>query len=368
LTTKAPKTGLAVHELVETLGGMEKSFLEGPRAVTDEQSLLEGYRWIFSILRVALEAYVWADPAKPMFVPIVGSHQKWGGDNADAFYCFAPIDPERTYRVTCKRGDAVYLSLTVYGGPRDGRYSSRIVGTINDRTMKAGPGGVFEIMLSKKEHAGNWLRLEDDAVCAITRDYLAEPVSQTKARWRIECLDPAEPPRRTDADEAARFRAATTFIREQLGFQPLPYDEAKWNTIAEPFPVPQVTYGWAAGDASYAMGSFRLGQGQALVIRGRSPECAFWNMSLWNPFLHTYDYRYERVTINGAQVKYENDGSWTIVVAGADPGHPNWVSTAGHDYGSIWFRWFLPHETPQPLEARVVALDEVASIAGPLRR
>jgi hypothetical protein len=102
-------------ELLETLGGIDTLFHEGPRAISDEQSMLEGYRWIFSILRVALEAYVWADAAKPMFVPIVGPHQKWGGDNADAFYCFAPIDPDRTYRVRGKRGDAVYLSLTVYG-------------------------------------------------------------------------------------------------------------------------------------------------------------------------------------------------------------------------------------------------------------
>ena len=65
-------------------------------------------------------------------------------------------------------------------------------------------------------------------------------------------------------------------------------------------------------------------------------------MCLWNPFLHTYNYDYERVTINGSQVQYEEDGSWLIVVAASDPGHRNWVSTAGHRRGRIWFRWFLP--------------------------
>ena len=38
---------------------------------------------------------------------------------------------------------------------------------------------------------------------------------------------------------------------------------------------------------------------EALVIEGRSPPCAFWNVCLWNQFLHTYDYAYERVTLNG---------------------------------------------------------------------
>jgi hypothetical protein len=302
---------------------------------------------------------VWADPARPRFADIVGPHLKWGGDNADAWYLFTPLYPERTYRVRVRKGDAAYLSLTVYGGPRDGRYSARIIGTLNDRTMKLASDGCFELVLSKREHAGNWLRLDDDAFCAITRDYLVHPSKQRKAEWSIECLDAAPPPRIDDAAEAARFRAAATFLREQLGFQPLAYDESRWNFIAEPYPVPQVTYGWAAGDAAYAMGSFKLASDEALIIRGRSPECAFWNMCLWNPYLHTYNYDHERVTINGGQAVYEHDGSWTIVIAESDPGHPNWVSTAGHGYGTIWFRWFLPSETPRPLTTEVVALANV---------
>jgi hypothetical protein len=107
------------------------------------------------------------------------------------------------------------------------------------------------------------------------------------------------------------------------------------------------------------MGSFVLDDGQALVLRGRSPDCAFWNVCLWNPFLHTYNYDYERVTINGEQVRYEEDGSWTIVIASTDPGHPNWISTAGHTKGRIWIRWFLPDATPPRPQAEVVRVEDV---------
>ena len=75
------------------------------------------------------------------------------------------------------------------------------------------------------------------------------------------------------------------------------------NAIDPPYPVPTTTFGWAAGDAAYAMGAFELDDDEALVIRGRSPDCVFWNMCLWNRLLHTYNYDYERVTINGAQVR-----------------------------------------------------------------
>ena len=67
------------------------------------------------------------------------------------------------------------------------------------------------------------------------------------------------------------------------------------NKVDEPYPVQQVTFGWAAGDAAYAMGSYDLDDDEALVLRGRSPECAFWNLCLWNQFMHTYNYDYERV-------------------------------------------------------------------------
>jgi hypothetical protein len=348
------ETGKVFNELIDELRALQERIVAGPNTPLDEQGLLEGYKWIFSILAVGLDAYVWADPGRPRFVDIVGPYRKWGGDNADAFYQYAPIDPARTYRVRGHKGDAVYFSLTVYGGPDDGRYSDRIVGTVNDRTLQVDAGGGFELVLSPDPQEGTWLKLEPDAVCAITRDYVVEPAHARRVEWQIEAVDAPATRREDDADLARRFRAALTWIREQAQLVPLGLGEP--NTVAEPYGVPTVTYGWAAADAAYAMGSFDLGPDDALIIKGRSPECAFWNLCLWNQFLHTYNYDYERVTINGGQVRYEEDGSWTIVVAGRDPGHPNWISTAGHPRGLLWFRWFHPAATPERPTTEVVKL------------
>lgn len=340
------ETSTAFRELMEEVAGLEARF-EG----LDTPSTLEGYRWIFSILQVGLDAFMWADTDRPRFVDIVGPYRKWGGDNPDAYYMYAPIDPTRTYRVRARRGDAVYLSLTVYGGPNDGRYSERIVGTINDRDVDIAPDGNFEIVLSPDPHEGAWLKLEPDAVCAITRDYVVHPERDRRTDWTITSDDPPPTKRDDDADLARRLRAARTWVKEQAQIVPLAFGEP--NTVDPPYPVPQQTFGWAAGDAAYAMGRYELGPDEALVLRGTSPECRFWNMVLWNPFLHTYDYAYERVAINGGQVAYEEDGSWTILIAAEDPGHPNWVSTAGHTKGFIWFRWFLPSRTPDAITCEV---------------
>ncbi|GAA3211070.1 DUF1214 domain-containing protein [Actinocorallia longicatena] len=348
------RTAEVFRELVAEVLAVQQRLLDDPGL--DERSRVEGHRWILSMLRTGVETQVWADPHHPRFVDIVGPSNKWGGDNSDAFYQYAPIDPARTYRVRGRRGDTVYLSLTVYGGPSDGRYSERIVGTVNDRGLSFAPDGSFELVIGPGDDAD--LRLAPDAVCALTRDYLADPATGRRAEWTIECLDsPGGPRPDDDASSAARFGAALNWLREQSRLL-LPLEDD--NRIDDPYPVPQQTFGWAAGDAAYAMGCFALGPGQALVITGRSPESAFWNLCLWNPFLHTYDYDRERVTINGEQIVPEDDGSWTIVIAATDPGHPNWVSTAGHDRGRIWMRWFLPAETPGRPEVRVVPLAEAA--------
>ena len=210
MTDRAYETTTAFHELIDLIREADQQFLTGPRAVADEVSVVEGYRWLTEVLSVALDCYLWADTARPTIVPIVGPTRKFGGDNADAFYDFAPLDPRRTYRLRGTRGDAVYLSITVYGGPTDGRWSNRIVGTLNDRHMAFAPDGSFEVLLGAEERPGNFLRLDPDTVCLVTRDYVVDPTRARKATWHIEALDPVPPPRLTDADVAARLRAATS--------------------------------------------------------------------------------------------------------------------------------------------------------------
>ena len=316
---------------------------------------------------MATDTQVWADTARPRFIEIVGPYKKWGGDNADAFYCFAPVDPARTYRVRVRRGDAVYLSLTVYGGPDDGRYSERIVGSLNDRQAPPDPDGVIDMVLSPDDPGDGtpWIRLDPDAVAVITRDYLADPVHDVRAVWEISADDPPTTYREDDAELARRFRAALTWVRDQAAMVPLAMGEP--NQVDPPYPVPTTTFGWAAGDAAYAMGSYLLDDDQALVLRGRSPDCAFWNLCLWNPFLHTYNYDYERVTINGAQVRYEADGSWEIVDRPhAIPGIRTGSRRPGTTRAGSGSAGSCPSARPTAIDAEVVSRP-VPAMSAPVR-
>jgi hypothetical protein len=341
----------AFDELLNEVRAIERKLLDAEPPLA-EADLLDGYRLAFSLLRVAVDAYVWNDKDHPHLSDVIGPFLKWGGDNSDAFYQLSPIDPNRTYRVKGNRGDSVYLSMTIYGGPDDGRYSDRIVDTINDRSLEFDADGNFEFTISPTPQPEAWLKLEPDAVFALTRDYVTARDTAMRAGWTIEAVDAPQRRQEDRADMTRRLRAARTWLHEQLAMLPVKVEPP--NEIQEPYPVPTQTYGWAAGDAAYAMGAFELEPDQALVVEGTSPECVFWNLCLWNPFLHTYDFTRERVSINGAEVTYEPDGSWRIVISDQDPGHPNWVSTAGRPKGLIWLRWFLPEQTPARPNCRVV--------------
>ena len=348
----------AWHELLDLLRDADQTFIEGDRATGDETTAAEGYRYLTDALHAATEIYVRSDAARPSFVPIVGPSFKWGGDNSDSFYNFAPVSPAFEYLVRGRRGDAVYISICVYGGPDDGRWSTRIVSNLNDRELTFEPDGSFEIVVSTKQPAGgrNWLPLADDANAMITRDYHVDPRHGAPTIYSIETIPPQPPPAPLrDSEIAGRLRSVTNFLREVFAITPIP-DPAAPNTIADVWPVPAQTYGWAAKDAHYAMGVFDLDDDEQLVVEGRSPECAYWGVMLWNPFMQTFDYRYERIGINKQQAVYEPDGSWRLVIAARDPGQPNWLSTAGHRHGILFFRWFLAEEMPVTPVAHVEKL------------
>jgi hypothetical protein len=53
-----------------------------------------------------------------------------------------------------------------------------------------------------------------------------------------------------------------------------------------------------------------------------------------------------------------DDGSFQLMVAHEDPGHPNWIDTAGHHHGTMALRWVRTDAHPEP-QCRVVKLSEL---------
>jgi hypothetical protein len=133
------------------------------------------------------------------------------------------------------------------------------------------------------------------------------------------------------------------------------------NTVGEPWSFRNAGVDAAgAVDIFYSMGRWDLGPDDALVMRGSIPPSRFTNVMLWNRHMQTLEYVHRRSSLNSAQIAYEPDGSYTVVVAHRDPGVPNWLDTGGHRVGTIFWRYLLPETDPTIAACEVVPVDSLS--------
>jgi hypothetical protein len=78
---------------------------------------------------------------------------------------------------------------------------------------------------------------------------------------------------------------------------------------------------------------------------------------LHNRWLESLDYRYHRISLNDSSAVRESDSSLRVVVAQRDPGHPNWLDTAGHRHGTLGVRWVGADVKDVVPKARRVKID-----------
>ena len=116
---------------------------------------------------------------------------------------------------------------------------------------------------------------------------------------------------------------------------------------------------FAAPDNAYASAPYVLRPDQALVMEGRFPPCRFASVMLWNRFLQSYDYSSRQISRNRAQTKLQPDGRYRIVIAGRDPGVPNWIDTEGRPSGLVYWRFLLPEGKIETPTAQVVPLSQL---------
>ena len=366
----------AFSALMELLQEVDNRYLGPDWGLGTDEDVAGGFRAVMHILQGGLFGHFEEDTNHPSFLRIVSPSRKFTGDNADAVYYEAAINPELAYRIRGNTGGAVYTSLTLEASSQQSGFSTHTAGVINDESFEVADDGSFEVILGGPPRERNWLTMAPDADRITTRHYFenesyaaCDPTIQVQLQIEpLEQRPPSPPP--SDASVAAGIQRVSNFLRSRTLDMPPPGEReqpAFVSVVPNQFPPPikPGNFALAAADAAYSMAPYVLGPDQALILRGRWPECRCANVSLWNRHMQTYDFTTRPVSLNRKQTQLDADGGFQLVLAHRDPGVANWLDTEGRPFGMVFWRFMLPTGEIQLIEAEAVAFDEIAESLHP---
>ena len=336
------------------------------RAETPKDALnqAEGLRYLSRLVRLGLEMYVESgDMQFPVFMTPSHETAKIGADNPDNYYQVARIDGRLEYRVSGTRGTVAFLNFSTKRGGYDSNGKLELSGFIDATMMAFEPDGRFELILSRERRPGNWLKLDADTSQLLVRQTFLDRGSEKLAQLKIDRIDQAaKPPRLDPVKLENNLMKAGGFV---VGTARLfaNWAQSYLSHVNQLPPADQEVCQQAGGDPNvfYYHSYWRLAPDEVLVIEfPRVADCDYWNFQVDNHWMESLDYRYFRICINNHSARLDPDGRLTLIVSHIDPGHPNWLETAGHEQGTMCFRWINSREQIHPATRVVKASDVVA--------
>lgn len=335
------------------------ALVRDPRAPTDLLDRAEGYRFLMRLVRYGFESFLeYSDPLHPQLHR--GSHEtiKIIHENPDNLYLGARVDGRYAYRVFGTLGTARWMSFNIHAGAfgAGGRGTAH---ALDARELTLGPDRRFELFLGGAQREPNWLPLPPDAGSLIVRQTFADRASERPSQLAIERLDIGERSQPLAAEKVGVALSATPALMRALVEMALSWSgdlAIEKNRFAEVMPAAAAIF--RDPEIQFHVAYFELAPDEALVVEARPPACDYWMFTLSNHWLETLDYTRHRIHLNHHSAVLEPDGMVKVIVAARDPGHPNWLDTAGHARGTIGVRWVgkgVPEVVPSPRVVRLPA-------------
>jgi hypothetical protein len=317
---------------------------EGP---ANAQNRAAGFEYLARYIPKALDLnFNHRDTDHPQLFWFETPTSKSFGDNPDCTYLAGWLDGGRTYRLVGNRGTVKWVSILVRGGK-----------AINNRDLLTNWDGSFEVILSAKEHPGNWIPLEPGPHRIQIRQFFGSWHEEEPMRVRIECLDvDTPPPPPTPTDVADRLHETISWLREDTEWWSrfVSYFRQFPNQFVRRLPDFYTTDAFmGALGRTLLFCHWDVEHDEALMVTVRPPQCAYWNFELGNEWMNSVDYRYRLSSLNSVQAEMNPDGTLVLVLSHQDPGIANWLDLAGYTSGQMNQRWVEADGSPLP-EARLV--------------
>lgn len=319
--------------------------------------------WVEHVADQAVAWLAWevlhADPTRPFFHRQNDLVTQWGGPNADNVYRHARVEPGRRYRIRGRMHSCQEFLLAV----RAGFMHQSVWGTLEQFTATENgiiAGDDFEILLGGD--GKGTIPIPDGAVMVSVREYYFDWIAAEPATFTIECLDP-DPPAGS-SPLALRLDSAMSEIEDSLQFWDDYLDTHRSKRRDNSFAVDPVTVSKGLSNARYEFCFWDLKDDEALLVEADVPTARYWGIQLYR--MHTFELvdPWDHISSrNQTQTVRSPDGKLRWVLAHEDPGHANWLDTAGRRSGLCTLRWFWPTSdaTPEP-KTRLLKLDEVEDV------
>jgi hypothetical protein len=361
--TRKVVDGTAWREFCDLLADAGESILAEGNP-DDPLDRAEGFRMLTRLLRGSLETYL--EHKRPDFPQLICTcHEtiKIVGENPDNHYLGASLDGKYDYRIWGTRGDAKWISFNLFSGGGFGGGGPGTGATLHEEQMQIEPDGSFEVVISQREHPGNWLRAEADTGSLAIRQTFLDKRRQEHADLHIERIGadgvpaPLSPHELHDALViVGHYVKIVAGIGAQWAVR-----QAQWPNVFTDEAEDDFTDKFKDPQIKWHQAYFDIAEDEALVVEVMPPECEYWMIALHNHWMETLDYVNHQSTLNCHSAQLEADGSVRFVVAHRDPGVGNWLDTAGHRRGTVGVRWVGPDVIDVLPSTRVVKIESLTS-------
>jgi hypothetical protein len=339
----------------------------------------EGYRWVTRLASLAQDWFVEkADALHPVLFVAQHEYRKLMVDNPDVCYRFSVLDDTRTYRLTGTRGDAAYVGLT-FGTPIGKGAVGGRTGTLTQVHLdqfERGPDGEVDLLISPEQPDdlgdASWIPLVAGTGQLAVRETFFDRRTERPAELKLDLVGGEAPPTIDPASLAPQLEFASLFVQFVAATVVQMWRDTSTNIngfggqsgAAHVAEQDDEVRSHSDADMTYHGGRWVLGEDEALVVTVHPPadEFLYWGLTIANPWMESYDYRYTTTALNNRRAVRSDDGAWRLAVSPRDPGVQNWLDTGGRQEGYMLVRWVLAGPDPPHPTADLVPIDAVSDL------
>jgi hypothetical protein len=199
-----------------------------------------------------------------------------------------------------------------------------------------------------------WLQGDGDETAVMVRQYFTDRQGTPRVEVAIEKQGELRPPLALDAQAMARgLERARRMLEQVMTRTHETYQLARTAALNRFIEVPGEQL-FPTPDNTYRVCWYRIGDDQVMLVRGRLPEARYFGLCLYNAWMESLDYERHRINRNHTELLLDAGGGFEVCIAHRDPGHPNWLETAGHGAGYVLARALLAEGELPPLETEIL--------------